>query len=155
MPIKSIICDSCKTKTDDFVGGSDGIVKCRKCDLVGRAVKARDEYERKKKWLEETHLKTLEELKVNAEDLERQVSEAEQQRLVRQLNWNISNERTGECCTYSAAHGIPVTKKHVETSPKVLDWAGGDPIKVFQPNASAQPQRPSEAAQDSNQHENT
>ena len=35
----------------------------------------------------------------------------------------------------NAAHGIPVTEDHVRMSPKVHEWANGDPIHVFPPNA--------------------
>lgn len=62
-----------------------------------------------------------------------------QERLVRRFRWNITNERTGDTCTYNAAHGIPVTEDHVKMSPKVREWANGDPIHIFPPNAKGLP----------------
>jgi hypothetical protein len=58
-----------------------------------------------------------------------------QERLVRRFRWNITNKRTGDTCTYNAAHGISVTEEHVRMSPKVREWANGDPIHVFPPNS--------------------
>ena len=58
----------------------------------------------------------------------------DQPRLVRRCVWFITNTDKGHCTIYHAAHGIPVTREHVEASPSVLRWANGDPFKVFAPN---------------------
>lgn len=63
--------------------------------------------------------------------------EVDVQRLVRRFRWNITNERTGDTCTYNAAHGIPVAEDYVRMSPKVREWANGDPIHIFPPNAES------------------
>jgi hypothetical protein len=67
-------------------------------------------------------------------NLEKTGGAVAQERLVRRFRWNITNERTGDKCTYNAAHGIPVTEDHVRMWPKVREWVNGDPIHIFPPN---------------------
>jgi len=71
MPATTIESDRCGIETGHLVGDDDGIYYCRSCDLAIRAESANDAYQRKKEWLETTHLKDLAELKATADELER------------------------------------------------------------------------------------
>ena len=44
--------------------------------------------------------------------------------------WKVRNEATGQTCTYTAQYNVAVTADHVRASPKVREWAGGDPVVV-------------------------
>lgn len=69
MPIKLIICDDCEKETTVFLEDCNGRYFCKTCTLKHDAHQAERDYQGKKKWLEETHLKELESLRVRAEEL--------------------------------------------------------------------------------------
>ena len=57
----------------------------------------------------------------------------EEEKQVLRFSWKVTNLRTNEVITYSAAYGRAVSENHVRNSPSVKDWANGDPIKVSIP----------------------
>jgi len=61
----TVKCDSCgkEGKAEDFTSDYDGIDRCKKCHLESEIYGLERDIKAKEKWLKETHLKKLQELK--------------------------------------------------------------------------------------------